>query len=93
MVTTQRIHKNEMGNRGSKSVFNFLISVKEQRVDDSNSVLYSYSGLRYTLMGFERNCQIINPSNQLKKKIIFYYYGKRNKYKRKRPFLAARYKY
>jgi hypothetical protein len=64
----------EIGNRGSKSVFN-KNTVKEQRVDGnwalfkgkSNagiSVLKNKS-LRYTLTGFERNYQIKILSKQL----------------------------
>jgi hypothetical protein len=50
-----------MDYRGSKSV-SLINTVKEQRVDGSYS---NYkSELRYTLMGFERNYQISNPSNQ-----------------------------
>jgi hypothetical protein len=35
MVTTLKIHENEMDNRGSKSELKQKLSVKEQRVDGS----------------------------------------------------------
>jgi hypothetical protein len=60
------MNENEMGYRGSKSGKS---PVKEQRVDGS----YFINGptklmkLRCTLMGFERNYPINNPSKQLKK--------------------------
>lgn len=59
--------ENEMDNRGSKSEIMlpqpYIVSVKEQRVDGS---YFDYiSKLRCTLMGFERNYQIKNPSKQL----------------------------
>lgn len=53
-----------MGYRGSKSEFYFRSNpVKEQRVDGSWCINYMH--LRYTLMGFERNYPINNPSKQL----------------------------
>jgi hypothetical protein len=68
MVTSQKMKETEMGNRGSKS--NILspqpkeLFVKEQRVD--GSCFGSFPKLRCTLMGFERNYQIKNPSKQFK---------------------------
>ena len=65
----------EIGNRGSKIVFNLGhnsndigFTVKEQRVDDSKLgfKLSAKPNLRCTLMGFERNHQIKILSNQLK---------------------------
>ena len=71
MVTSHKMIENEMGYRGSKSEFNLIGSVKEQRVDGS------YFGLnpklRYTLMGFERNYQIKVLSKQLDKTNFFLY--------------------
>jgi len=61
-----------MGYRGSKSVLlNGNSTVKEQRVDGSWQ-LFNSKGLRFTLMGFERNYRIRIPSNKLDKKIRFY---------------------
>jgi len=45
-------------------------SVKEQRVDGSWCIKHKNMHLRYTLMGFERNYQVNNPSKQLNK--LFY---------------------
>ena len=63
------MNENEMGYRGSKSVFQNPqpneISVKEQRVDGSCFGLSPK--LRCTLMDFERNYQIKIPSKQLNK--------------------------
>ena len=56
--------ENEMGNRGSKSEPK-KVSVKEQRVDGSWCFNNKLSHLRYTLMAFERNYPIKNPSKQL----------------------------
>jgi len=63
-VTSQKINENEMGNRGSKSksISDF---VKEQRVDGSWCINTKLLHLRCTLMDFERNYQIKNPSKQL----------------------------
>jgi hypothetical protein len=52
----------KMDYRGSKSILKPNI-VKEQRVDGSWRI--NPIRLRYTLMGFERNYQINNPSNQI----------------------------
>jgi hypothetical protein len=56
------MNENEMGNRGSKSG---LMPVKEQRVDGSWCNYTKLLHLRCTLMDFERNYQIKNPSKQL----------------------------
>jgi hypothetical protein len=64
-VISHKMSENKMGNRGSKSVlFN---TVKEQRVN-GNWCGINNSHLRCTLMGFERNYQVKNLSNQLNKK-------------------------
>lgn len=62
MVTSYKMSENEMGYRGSNSKLNF---VKEQRVDGSWNLKVKSKFLRYTLMDFERNYQIKNPSKQL----------------------------
>ena len=67
MVTSYMISENKMGYRGSKLVLLNSI-VKEQRVDDSYLASKSYSKLRCTLMGFERNYQLKIPSKQLNMK-------------------------
>ena len=80
MVTSQKMNENEMDYRGSKSEFQYPqpneISVKEQRVDGSYCNKSKFLQLRCTLKGFERNCQVKIPSNQLNilknKKIYFY---------------------
>jgi hypothetical protein len=61
-VTSYKMSENEMGYRGSKSVF-LSNTVKEQRVDGSRCEIIAH--LRYTLMGFERNYQVKIPSKQL----------------------------
>ena len=61
-VIRHKMNENEMGYRGSKSVF-ILNTVKEQRVDGSWCI--TPMRLRCTLMGFERNYQIKIPSKQL----------------------------
>jgi hypothetical protein len=69
-VTNQKMSENEMGYRGSKSVL-VDSTVKEQRVDGSRlkvKKVTTFRSLRYTLMGFEINYQVKNPSNQIKKK-------------------------
>ncbi|GAA5135753.1 hypothetical protein GCM10023339_73940 [Alloalcanivorax gelatiniphagus] len=53
-----------MDYRGSKSVVGKNITVKEQRVHGDLPGPLS-SGIRYTLKGFERNCQFKIPSYQL----------------------------
>ena len=62
----------EMGNRGSKSVTGLSLykpqTVKEQRVYAS---WYGLSYLRCTLLGFERNRSIKNPSNQIIPKRLY----------------------
>lgn len=58
------IQETGMGNRGSKSAICGSIAVKEQRVDGS-WLGTRLSGLRCTLMGFERNYQIGILSNQI----------------------------
>ena len=68
MVINQEMNESEMGYRGSKSVL-VNNSVKEQRVDGSwcLGILAKQNPmhLRCTLMGFERNYQVKNPSKQL----------------------------
>ena len=68
MVISHKMSENKMGNRGSKSDV-IKTSVKEQRVDGSRCKLSFFKSLhlRYTLLGFERNYQIKNPSKQLNK--------------------------
>jgi len=60
--------KNEMGNRGSKSVIHSTkqssIIVKEQRVNGSWCGI-NLPRLRYTLLGFERSYQVKILSNQI----------------------------
>nr|YP_011020421.1 LAGLIDADG endonuclease [Ganoderma weberianum]WQH62843.1 LAGLIDADG endonuclease [Ganoderma weberianum] len=68
MVTSHKMNENEMGYRGSKSEFVLHTdSVKEQRVDGSYCIKAKSKQmqLRCTLMGFERNYQVKNPTNQL----------------------------
>ena len=72
MVTSHKMTETEMGYRGSKSEFiiqnpqpKYINSVKEQRVD--GGYCKKPMQLRCTLMGFERNYQIKNPSKQLRK--------------------------
>ena len=68
MVTSHKMTETEMGYRGSKSEFVLHTdSVKEQRVDGSWSIKAKSRQmlLRCTLMGFERNYQVKNPTNQL----------------------------
>ena len=72
MVTSHKMTETEMGYRGSKSEFiiqnpqpKYINSVKEQRVDGSWFLAQKARSLRYTLMGFERNYQVKNPSKQL----------------------------
>ena len=52
MVISYRMSENEMGNRGSKSVY-IKDTVKEQRVDDSCFIKSKLMQLRCTLMGGE----------------------------------------
>ena len=47
--------ENEMDDRGSKSTILKSMVVKEQRVDDSWSIIPHLMDLRCTLGGFERN--------------------------------------
>ena len=67
MVTSQKMLERKMGYRGSKSVEKFekKATVKEQRVDGSLSFKLQLSGIKCTLMGFERNYQIRILSNQI----------------------------
>ena len=69
MVTSQKMSKNKMGNRGSKSIVSLSkfknTFVKEQRVDGSYFGSIIYPKLRCTLMGYKSNYQISNPSKQL----------------------------
>jgi len=64
-VRSQNINEKKMGYRGSK--LNTKLFVKEQRVDGSCCIFtfFNYMQLRCTLMGFERNYQINNPSKQI----------------------------
>lgn len=55
-VTSQKMIERKMENRVSKSMIFKNIIVKEQRVDGNWPV---FSGLRYTLIGFERNSVLI----------------------------------
>src|ERR1700759_328513 len=76
-VTRPKMKETEMGYRGSKSSLIYYNSqpiiinkgVKEQRVDGSWSIFKKAKSnkmfLRCTLMGFERNYPIKNPTNQL----------------------------
>ncbi len=64
MVTSHKMTETEMGYRGYKSANK---AVKEQRVYCSWFLAQKARGLRYTLMGFERNYQVKIPSNQLNK--------------------------
>uniref|UniRef100_UPI0021158EFD hypothetical protein n=1 Tax=Aspergillus sclerotioniger TaxID=319627 RepID=UPI0021158EFD len=62
MVISQKASEKNVGYRGSKSAICENIAVKEQRVDGSwhgNNL----PCLKCTLMGFERNYQVKNPSN------------------------------
>ena len=60
-VTSQKMNESEMGDRVSKSSFNALKGVKEQRVD--GSCLSSEGKLRYTLMAHESGYPVRIPSN------------------------------
>lgn len=60
IVTSYKVIENEMGYRGSKSIFNI---VKEQRVD--GSLCFIKKHIRRTLMDFERNYPIKILSKQL----------------------------
>ena len=64
MVIIQKTSEKKVDYRGSKSVVCNNIIVKEQRVH-GNLPGSIYSGIRYTLKGFERNYQIKIPSYQL----------------------------
>ena len=68
-VISQEMTENEMGYRGSKSVF-LNSTVKEQRVDGSYCIKAKSNlmQLRCTLMGFERNYQVKVLSKQLNNK-------------------------
>jgi hypothetical protein len=77
--------ENEMGNRGSKSASilkkNNKFAVKEQRVYGSylgkvTQVTKCSTKLRCTLMDFERNYQISNPSKQFILQTYFHTYSK-----------------
>ena len=61
-VTSHKASEKNVGNRGSKSEFNY--SVKEQRVYGSWCGI-NLSHLRCTLTGFERNYQVRILSNQI----------------------------
>jgi len=71
-VTSHQMSENEMGYRGSKSPILYREGVKEQRVDGSYFINKNLMKLRCTLMGFERNYQISNPSNQFIKNFRFF---------------------
>ena len=66
IVISQKMSKNEMGNRGSKSVIHSTksIIVKEQRVNGSWCGI-NLPHLRCTLVGFERSYQAKIPSNSI----------------------------
>jgi len=68
MVIAHKIIEREIGYRGSKSGL-YPRPVKEQRVDGSRCVNLTH--LRYTLLGFERNSQIKNPSNQIQQRRLY----------------------
>jgi hypothetical protein len=84
MVTSYKMNENEMGYRGSKSVFLIpqltKISVKEQRVDGSWCIKAKSKQmhLRCTLMDFERNYQIKYPSKQLNYFSTLHFYDRLN---------------
>lgn len=63
-VTSLKICKNKMDNRGSKSIekLNFAI-VKEQRVDGNWFINQNLINLRYTLGNFERNRNLYSGFN------------------------------
>ena len=69
MVTSHQISENGMGDRGSKSEFQYPqsneISVKEQRADGSYCNTKAVMQLRCALMAFERKYQVRITSNQL----------------------------
>lgn len=67
-VTSCKIRETEIGNRGSKLVRN--LTIKEQRVNGSWCFVLKH--LRNTLISFERNYQVRNPSNQINRQIRFY---------------------
>jgi hypothetical protein len=56
--------ENEMGNRGSKSVF-ISNTVKEQRADGSLCIISNPIHIRCALMGCENSYRIKIPSKQL----------------------------
>jgi hypothetical protein len=58
---SHKMSENKIENHGSKSA---NIAVKEQRVNGSRGGIYN-TPLRCTLIGFERNCLVRNPSNQI----------------------------
>ena len=70
MVKSYKMNENEMGYRGSKSVFKLkniinLFTVKEQRVDGSYfGLILKIPRLRCTLTGCENNYQVKIPSKQ-----------------------------
>ena len=74
-VTSQKMSENEMGYRGSKSVFLHPqpkeIYVKEQRVDGSYFGSVSIPRLRCTLTGGESHYHIKIPSKQLNKRTFY----------------------
>jgi hypothetical protein len=65
-VISYRMSENEMGYRGSKSVY-IKDTVKEQRVDGSCCIKSKLMLLRCTLMGGESRYRFKIPSKQLKK--------------------------
>lgn len=69
-VISQKMSESEMGNRGSKSVIQKSVIVKEQRVNGSWCGK-NLSHLRCTLLGFERSYQVKIPSNQIIQKQFY----------------------
>ena len=63
MVISLKNSEKMVGNHGSKPVILNNIAVKEQRVYGCRCGGINISHLRCTLMGFERNYQVKNPSN------------------------------
>lgn len=63
MVTSHNMSENKMDNRGCKSIV-YKSIVKEQRIDGSLRVM-NLKRIRFILKGFERNCQIRIPFNQI----------------------------
>jgi hypothetical protein len=70
MVIRHKMSENEMGYRGSKSVF-FTNTVKEQRVDGSwDFYTFIFKSLRCTLMSREICPPVKIPTKQLKTRLF-----------------------